>query len=347
MSETPGEACSIAHPNVALSKYWGKREGGGNYPAVPSLSVTLAGLETRTRVRFDSSLQEDRLVLDGERADVASQTRATELLDRVRRASGESRRAEVRSRNDFPTASGLASSASGFAALAVAATRAAGLDWDAARISDLARRSSASAARSVFGGYVEMLAGPVGGRASGEASDEKVGERAAEPLPAQSIAPADHLPLSILVCVTTEARKTVGSSEGMRRTMAESPYARAWLEEAPRLHARLRAALLARDFVAVGELAEASALAMHASAIAAGVTYWTGATLDAMEAVRALRAQGTQAFFTIDAGPHVKVLARANEAAHVRDKMRSAPGVLRVIEARPGERATLVDEVIA
>ncbi len=109
----------------------------------------------------------------------------------------------------------------------------------------------------------------------------------------------------------------MGSSEGMRRTMSSSPYARAWLEDAPRLHARLRAALLARDFVTVGELAEASALAMHASAIAAGVIYWTGATLDALAAVRALRAAGTHAFATIDAGPHVKVLARASEAARV------------------------------
>ena len=128
--------------------------------------------------------------------------------------------------------------------------------------------------------------------------------------------------------------------------MAESPYARAWLEEAPRIHARLRDALLARDFAALGQLAEASALAMHASAIAAGVTYWTGATLDALAAVRGVRAAGIQAFATIDAGPHVKVLARASEAARVRDAMRAVPGVDRVIEARPGEGARLVEEVM-
>jgi diphosphomevalonate decarboxylase len=331
------EACSVAHPNIALSKYWGKREGGGNFPAVPSLSVTLGGLETRTRVRFDSTLQQDRVVLDGERADVGTEARATELLDRVRRASGETRRAEVRTRNDFPTASGLASSASGFAALALAASRAAGLSWSVSQVSDLARRSSASAARSLFGGFVELPAGPAG---LGEGTHEDV------VLPARSIAPAGHLPLAVLVCVTTEARKAIGSSEGMRRTMAESPYAQAWLEEAPRIHARLREALLARDFVAVGQLAEASAFAMHACAIAAGVTYWTGATLDALAAVRSLRAAGTQAFATMDAGPHVKVLARASEAARVRDAMRSAPGVERVIEARPGEGARLVEEVM-
>jgi diphosphomevalonate decarboxylase len=330
------DACAIAHPNIALSKYWGKREGSGNHPAVPSLSVTLAGLETRTRVRFDSTLRHDRVVLNGERADAATEIRASELLERVRRASGEKRCAEVRTRNDFPTASGLASSASGFAALALAATRGAGLVWSDAQVSDLARRSSASAARSVFGGFVELLAGP---QTAGEVNEDSI-------LSAQSLAPPGHLPITVLVCVTTEARKAVGSSEGMRRTMAESPYARAWLEEAPRIHARLRDALLARDFAVVGQLAEASALAMHASAIAAGVTYWTGATLDALAAVRAVRAAGTQAFATVDAGPHVKVIARASEAARVRDAMRAVPGVERVIEARPGEGARVVQEVM-
>jgi len=149
------------------------------------------------------------------------------------------------------------------------------------------------------------------------------------------------MPLAVLVCVTTEAPKAVGSTEGMRVTMERSPYARAWLEEAPRLHAQLRAALLARDFARVGELAEASALAMHACAIAAGVVYWNAATLGALAAVRDLRADGTPVYATVDAGPHVKVLARPDDAAAVSEAMRRVSGVLRVIEARPGEGAHL------
>ncbi len=325
------EAAAVAHPNVALSKYWGKREGAGNFPAVPSLSVTLAGLETRTRVRFDASLADDRVLLNGAPAEGEARSRAVLLLDRVRAAAGEVRRAEIVSRNDFPTASGLASSASGFAALALAASRAAGLEADAARTSDLARRSSASAARSLYGGFVELPAGSAAPR-----EDER--------LAAQPVAPPDHLPLVVLVCVTTEGAKPVGSTDGMRRTLAESPYARAWLDEAPRLHARLRAALLARDFAETGALAEASALAMHASAIAAGVVYWNGATLEALAAVRALRASGVPAFASIDAGPHVKVLALAPDAPRVRAAMQAAPGVLRILEARPGEGARLVPD---
>jgi diphosphomevalonate decarboxylase len=312
------EAVAVAHPNVALSKYWGKREGQGNVPAVPSLSVTLEGLSTRTRVVWNSDAAFDRVVLGGRELGAEEAARALALIDRVRRETGLSAAAEVESRNDFPTASGLASSASGFAALALAAVRAAGADWDAARVSDLARNASASAARSIHGGFVE-LDGPV----------------------ARVVAPREHLPLAVLVCVTTEGPKAVGSTDGMRLTMQRSLYAGAWLEEAPRLHARLREALLVRDFERVGQLAEASALAMHASAIAAGVVYWTGATLAALAEVRALRDRGIGAYATIDAGPHVKVLVRPEDAPRARDALQAVSGVLRIIEARPGEGARL------
>ncbi len=325
------EAVALAHPNFALSKYWGKRAGSGNFPAVPSLSLTVAGFETRTSVRFDGSYSCDRLILDGEEVAGKTRSRVVDLLDRVRRAAGEGRRATVVSANDFPAASGLASSASGFAALAVAAVRAAGLDWDAARVSDLARRSSASAGRSIFGGFVELEAG-----APGVAESEL--------LAARPIAPAAHLPIAVLVGITFEGPKTVGSSEGMRWTMDHSPFARAWLEEAPKLHVQLREALLSRDFVRVGELSEASALAMHASAIAAGVVYWNGATLDAMKTVRALREGGLAAYATIDAGPHVKVLARPEDAERVQSALQVTPGVLRVVRGQPGEGARVVGD---
>jgi diphosphomevalonate decarboxylase len=323
-------ALVMAHPNLALSKYWGKREGTGNLPAVPSLSVTLQGLTTRTHVRFDERLAEDRVMLDGRPADSTARDRVVELLDRVRSASGDWRRAEVISRNDFPTASGLASSASGFAALALCSVRAAGLDWAAERVSDLARRSSASAARSLFGGFVELDAGPIA-------------PQPADMLAARPLAAPEHLPVVVLVCITTESAKAVGSTAGMRTTMSRSPYASAWLEAAPRMHEQLRQALLVRDFSAVGELAEASAMAMHASAMAAGILYWTAATLEAVWAVRALRSRGTEAYATIDAGPQVKVLVEPHDVARASEALAAVPGIRRIIEARPGPGAELLD----
>jgi len=323
------EATVVAHPNIALSKYWGKRAGAGNFPAVPSLSVTLDAMTTTTTVRFRDDLTVDRFELDGAPADAESTARVTTLLDRVRAAGRERRRAEVVSSNDFPTASGLASSASGFAALALAATHAARLDWDVARVSDLARRASASAARSLFGGFAELPAGPLDGREDVQ-------------LAARPVAAGDALDLVVLVCVTTEAKKSLGSTDGMRKTASDSPYFDAWLRTAPEIHEQLRAALLARDLPLVGALAEKSALAMHASAMAAGVVYFSGATLAAIAAVRALRERGALAFATIDAGAHVKVLTSSSESAAVEAAMRDVPGVLRILRARPGREAHVV-----
>ncbi len=322
-------ATAIAHPNIALAKYWGKREGGGNVPAVPSLSVTLAGMSTTTKVSFDATLVDDELVLNGvvQAPDARTKVRASQLLDRVRAAAGpelHTSRARIVSTNDFPTASGLASSASGFAALALASVRAAGLDWSAEQVADLARRSSASAARSVFGGFVELDGGPTSDGA------------------ARAVAGPKSLDLRVIVCVTTEAEKATSSTDGMGTTQANSPYYAAWVADAPESHSLMRAALLAGDFTRVGELAERSALAMHACAMAAGIVYVTGATLAALDEVRAMRASGLATYATIDAGPHLKCLVRASELAAARARLERVPGVLRLIEATPGDGARLV-----
>ncbi|MBX3188245.1 MAG: diphosphomevalonate decarboxylase [Labilithrix sp.] len=317
-------ATAVAHPNIALAKYWGKRAGEGNVPAVPSLSVTLAGMSTTTSVTFDETLVDDELVLGGAMAVGRPKARASELLDRVRAAAGIATRARVVSTNDFPTASGLASSASGFAALALASVRAAGLDWRADEVADLARRSSASAARSVFGGFVELDGG-----------DGATGA-------ARPVAAAHALDMRVLVCVTTEEAKATSSTDGMRATQATSPYWAAWLADAPQSHAAIRAALLAGDFARVGELAERSALAMHACAMAAGIVYFSPATIAALAEVRATRALGLPAYATIDAGPHLKCLVKAGDAAVVRGRLASVPGVLRILEATPGEGARVV-----
>ncbi|NUP12791.1 MAG: diphosphomevalonate decarboxylase [Polyangiaceae bacterium] len=318
-------AVAIAHPNIALAKYWGKRPYGHNLPAVPSLSVTLAGMATRTKVAFDDALAEDVFVLNGSEARGESLTRVSGLLDRIRKRTDIGTKARVESANDFPTASGLASSASAFAALAVAASAAAGLDLDRAVLSDLARRTSVSAARSVLGGFVELRAGKEGD----------------EDLPATEIAAPNHWDVAIVVAVTREGPKDVGSSEGMKHTMQTSPYTDAWIERAPALFERVRSGVIDRDLSAIGPAVEQSALMMHAAAIAAdpGILYFTGATVEAINAVRKMRKDGLEGYLTIDAGPHVKVLTRGADAERVAETMRAVPGVLRTIVARPGPGA--------
>ncbi len=326
----PHTATAAAHPNIALAKYWGKHPYGHNLPAVPSLSVTLEGMRTLTRVSFDASLGSDVLELGGRRASGLELERVSSLLDRVRARAGVAHRAHVVSHNDFPTASGLASSASAFAALAVAAAGAAGLELSAAELSDLARRTSVSSARSVFGGYVELRAGQEGDEA----------------LSASELAPPEHWDLRIVVAVTREGAKDVGSSDGMRHTSLTSPYFPAWVEHAPKMFARVRRALLERDLEGLGEAVEHSALAMHAAAIAAdpGVVYWSGATLEALAELRRQRRAGLPGWGTIDAGPHLKVLTTSAHAERVAAVMREVPGVLRTILTEPGRGASLVDE---
>ncbi len=301
------EATAIARSNIALTKYWGKSDAARNLPAVPSLSLTLAGLETRTRVRLDPTLAADSVVLDGRPAEAADAERVSAFLELVRARAGIATRADVESASNFPAGAGLASSASAFAALAAASARAMGLVLDPPALSDLARRGSASAARSVFGGFVELPAGTK------------------EPLPARALDVVGWMgPGSVRMVVVRcgEGRKAVGSRDAMIRTARTSPFYRAWVASANDVHARALDALRMRDLPALGECMELSCLRMHASAMAAdpAIVYWTPATIEAMSAVRSLRDSGVGAWFTIDAGPHVKVLCLEADAARVAER---------------------------
>ncbi len=316
------QATTLAHPNIALAKYWGKRDYGHNLPAVPSLSVTLAGMTTATTVTFDPALEKDQLVLGGQEASAHATSRVTTMLDRIRAWSGATERARVVSANDFPTASGLASSASAFAALAQAASTAAGMHLAPEEISNLARMSSVSAARSVLGGFVELRAG--------WPKDEH--------LSAQQVAPPEHWALRIVVAVVSDGPKAVSSTEGMAHTARTSPYFPAWVERAPGVYGRIKQAIVDRDMEALGVAAEESALAMHATSIAAtpGLIYWTATTLEVLAEVRRLRAVGLGAWATIDAGPHVKVICAPEDELEIAKFIGNVPGVKRTISTRPG-----------
>ncbi|HWA76158.1 MAG TPA: diphosphomevalonate decarboxylase [Polyangiaceae bacterium] len=317
-------ATAVACSNIALIKYWGKSARGQNLTAVPSLSMTLSALRTTTRVSFEPNLEVDRVQIGAEQVSGRPYERVVRLLDEVRALAKTSLRAEVTSNNDFPTASGLASSASGFAALALAAQGALGLGLDSPAVSRLARRASASAARSLYPGFVELLA-------EGEA--------------ASPVAPSDFLDVEMVIAATTLGPKSTASTDGMLHTQATSPYYAAWVESAPALFARGKQALLARDLEALGEAMEASTLAMHACMLAArpSLFYWQDATLRVMQRVRELRQQGTLAFFTMDAGPHVKVLVPRAEVVGVRHALSQVPGVERVLSSSAGVGAFLLE----
>ncbi len=322
MSGRPNEASARACANIALAKYWGKSDVKRNVPAVPSISMTLDQLVTETKVRFDSSLAVDNVRLDGRRASTEEAARVVAMLDRVRREARLRLRARVSSHNHFPTAAGLASSASGFAALAAAASAAAGLRVSSRRLSALARASSASAARSIYGGFVELPAG----------------DRGDADLAARQIATPAHWNLRLIVAQTVSGPKKVGSTEGMERSRKTSPYYQTWLERAPAWARKVKRAIKERDLDALGTAMEQSTLAFHCCAITStpSIFYWAPQTLTALETVYGLRERGVSAWATMDAGPHVKTLCDASDAARVRQALDRTAGVTRTWVTKPG-----------
>jgi len=318
-----GKATATARANIALAKYWGKNDEALNLPAVPSVSMTLAPMRTVTTVTLDPKLESDVFTLDGSPARSAESVRVATLLAEVRAEAHDRTHARVTSQNHFPTASGLASSASGFAALACAAREAYGLPRDDRRASVLARRASASAARSVFGGYVELPAGT-----SGDDS-----------LAAYPLFGPEHWDLRLVVAVITEARKDVSSRDGMGISRRTSPYFDAWVERAPRMAASVREGLSRKDLALLGEATEQSFTAMHALAFASSpfTLYLQPGSLAALATVRHLREEGgIPVFATMDAGPHVKALCTAADAERVERALSATSGVLRTIVADPG-----------
>lgn len=319
-------AAARAHSNIALVKYWGKRDAALNLPAVGSISVTLDALFTDTRVRFDPALGADTCRLDDEPAD---STRISRFLDLVRTRAGIEQRAVVVTHNNFPTGAGLASSASGFAALAVAACAAAGLQLNTRELSLLARQGSGSAARSIFGGYAEMRRGHAAD--GGDAY-------------AQSLLEADTWPLAVIVAVTHQRAKAVDSPSAMTGTAASSPFYPAWVDGADADLGAMREAIAARDFHALGTLAEHSSLKMHALMLSSrpALIYWNPATLAAIQAIHGLRADGVPVYCTIDAGPQVKALCPPEHSNTVAEALAAVPGVESVLPTGLGRGAHLL-----
>ena len=313
---------AIAHPNVALVKYWGKRPGGRNLPAMGSLSLTLGFLATRTRVRFGGGLERDELTLNG-RGNTRDLHRVRDCLAPLRERAGIDSAVSVQSSNDFPTGAGLASSASGMAALAVAAASALGLASDAAAVRKAAMAGSGSAPRSLHGGIVYL-------------SIDAQGSWTCEPL----LAPAEW-PLEVVVAVTQAERKQTDSRAGMELTRRTSPFYGAWLKSQRADLDEARRAVEAHDFERLANLSEGNCLKMHATALGANppVLYFNGATLECIHRVRALRREGLPVFFTVDAGPQVKAVCLPEALATVREALSAVGGVQQVLWGGLGEGA--------
>ncbi|WP_238638144.1 diphosphomevalonate decarboxylase [Curtobacterium sp. HSID17257] len=313
-------ATAVAHPNIALVKYWGKADAQLALPATGSVSMGLDVFPTTTTVTLDGAAEADSLVLNGSAAPEGALLRVQQFLDLVRELAGSSDRAAVVSENTVPTGAGLASSASGFAALATAAAAAYGLDLSERDLSRLARRGSGSATRSIPGGVAVWHAGDDQGSY-------------AERVPAP--------PMAMVVVTISAGEKAIGSREAMRRTIATSPFYPAWVTSTTDTVGEVLDACAAGDFTRIGELTESNALRMHATIEGAfpPIRYLNARSVAVFDAVAELRAAGTEAYATADAGPNVVVLTKPEDRGTVASAL---AGLGDVIESGTGPGARVV-----
>ena len=313
-----GRSVWRASPSLALTKYWGKAAEGMNIPATSSVAVTLGGLTTTTTVE---TADVDDVWIDG-----AEQPRGrfAEFFSSLRGKLGVKCNFRAESANSFPTAAGLASSSSGFAALACACADAAGANAPPRTLSALARIGSASAARSIFGGFVALPAGA----------------EAAEPL-----YPSDYWPdLRFLVAVTEAGAKLHSSRDAMSAVARTSPYYSSWTADAPGIYSAALGALQQRDVDSLGRAMRLSYMRMHASALGGDppILYWNPGSIRVIALCEDLRREGMSAWETMDAGPQVKIMCLHSDIDELRRRVEATEGVVRTITAAVGDAASRV-----
>ncbi len=316
------EITAVASPSLALLKYWGKQDGGINLPATPSIAVTLGGLESRARVAFAPDGTGDLIVLNGREQ---PPHHFAPMLNELRQLARDDRGFVIESSNNFPTAAGLASSSSGFAAVAGAVARLLGLPTEPEQLSAIARIGSGSAARAVFGGFTLWPAGA----------------SCATPLH-----PVDFWPeLRVVVVTVSAGAKSISSRAAMEATRRSSPYYEAWVRDAAALLEDGIEALASRDLEKLGVIMRRSYMRMFGSMLAADdpILYWRAGSLNALLLCEELRGRGIQAWETMDAGPQVKILTEESSVELVLEELHAYFPEKTPLVAAPGPGLRFVE----
>lgn len=321
------KATCRATSNIAFVKYWGRVDDALRLPMNSSVSMNLDAATTLTTVEFDEALETDTIHPKSLPLNDKQQARVFKHIDRVRALAGIETRVRIATQNNFPMGAGIASSASAFAALTVAAARAAGLNPNPKALSVLARQGSGSASRSIPAGYVVWH--------KGTDSDSSFAEQ---------IAPANHWVLHDLIAVTQTDHKATGSTTG-NALVNTSPFNTTRVQLAMDATKTARNAILKRDFTLLGELMEAEAIRLHVIAMTStpAIYYWNPTTMRIILAVTTWRSQGLECYFTIDAGANVHVIAKADDAMVVETRLKALEGVESVINSRVGDGATIIN----
>lgn len=321
MTTDKQEITARAHTNIALVKYWGKKDDNLIIPQTDSISLTLADFYTDTTVAFDDQLSADSLKIDNKPIFDKEALKVQKVLDLVRNLAKINTYAKVSSTNHVPMAAGLASSASGFAALTAAASRAAGLDLSDTDLSRLARQGSGSASRSIFGGFVQWHSG----------NDNETSF-------ATQIDSAQNLDIKVVALIIKKSRKKHSSTQAMRESVETSPYYPVWCQVVAKDLKTITQAIRTHDFDLLGSTSELNAMRMHALTLSSdpAFTYFNGQTIELLEKVKELRADNVNCYATVDAGPNIKVLCQSKDLNQIITVFSQLIGPENVIATEPG-----------
>ena len=327
------KATAIAPANIAFIKYWGRVDDALTLPANSSLSMNLSECLTTTTVEFSPQREEDDITVafygeDPESLEGSKKDRIVRQLDRIRSLAGSHVHAKVVSKNSFPEGVGVASSASAFAALTVAAARAIGLSLSEKELTILARLSgSGSACRSIPDGIVLWEKGVDHDTSS-----------------AYSLFPPNHWNLVDIVCLVSKKEKTVGSREGHAGAWT-SPYYRLRLQKLPKRTQKITTALAEKNLSAFGPILEEEAVDLHLITMSQKppLFYWLGKTIDLIHAVQQWRMEGCEAYFTFDAGSCVHILCQQQTKEEVVKRLHQFDEKMQLIINTPAQGTRLTD----
>lgn len=322
------KATAKAPANIAFIKYWGRKDEVLRLPSNDSVSMNLSEVFTVTTVEFFDKLRKDEIQLKGKELDEKEKERISDHLDRVRNLAGVKTRAQIVTENNFPTGTGIASSASGFAALTVAAASAIGLKLSEKQLSIIARQGSGSACRSIPSGFVEWRSGN-----SNETSF------------AHSLFSSDWWNLRDVIVLVGETPKKISSAEG--HVLAESsPFYQTRILNMRKKIEKVKKAIKDRNFITLGETIEEETLNMHAVMMTSSIAliYWSPKTLEIILAVKKWRDEGLLVYFTIDAGPNVHLICQEKDEQKVTEHIKNIKGLKGIILNKPAQGAHLINK---
>jgi len=313
--------------DIALIKYWGKKDEVLRLPENGSVSIKLDGLDTITTVEFRGDLTADDITIEGE-SNNEETARVGKHLDRIRNLAGVKTFAKVVSQNTFPKGTGLSSSGSGFAALTFAAAASLELKLTGPELSILARQGSGTACRCACGGFVEWL--------DGDTSDTSY---------SVSLQSVDYWDIRDVVVVVDEGKKKISSTEG-HEAARTSPFYEARLERIGNKIAQMKQAIEYKNFMELGSLAEKEALEFHTILLTSEVPLiaWYPGTVEVMQAVTDLRSSGVPCYFTINTGFNVHVLTLPEYEKVVAEHLGKLSLVKKILLAKVGPAPIEIDQ---